>query len=151
MLAMACDSWNRHKSGEHALNEIAAVAVVVERNGKFLLTRRINPPYADQYGFPGGKLEPGETPEQAALRELREETGITGSTPQHLCQIMVPNVDGKPPFRLDVFRLGMTGGELSAGSDAREAGWYDLEEMRRMPVIGSTLDIAEDLSAPPAS
>ncbi|KFB10572.1 NUDIX hydrolase [Nitratireductor basaltis] len=146
MLAMACDSRpNRIK--EQALSEIAAVAVVAEKDGKFLLTRRMNPPYADQYGFPGGKVEPGETSGQAACRELLEETGIQGSAPQFICQIMVENVDGRPPFRLDVFRLTIFDGTLLAGSDAREAGWFSLEEMRQMPVIGSTLEIVEDLAS----
>ncbi|MFN3441149.1 MAG: NUDIX domain-containing protein, partial [Rhizobium rosettiformans] len=51
-----------------------ASSAIVERAGRFLLVRRGNPPAADLYAFPGGRSEPGETPEETALRELFEET-----------------------------------------------------------------------------
>jgi len=55
-----------------------AVGVLIKPNGEFLLTSR--PPgkvYEGYWEFPGGKLEPGETVEQALRRELQEEIGIT--------------------------------------------------------------------------
>lgn len=54
-----------------------AVGVLIDPQGRFLLTTR--PPgkvYAGYWEFPGGKLEPGETVEQALRRELHEELGI---------------------------------------------------------------------------
>ncbi|MGO7036614.1 NUDIX domain-containing protein, partial [Rhizobium ruizarguesonis] len=48
----------------------AASAAILERDGRFLLVLRRNPPSADMYAFPGGRAEPGETPEQTALREF---------------------------------------------------------------------------------
>lgn len=60
-----------------------AVGVLVARNGAFLLTSR--PPgkvYAGHWEFPGGKLEAGESVEQALRRELQEEIGVTiGAAP----------------------------------------------------------------------
>lgn len=55
-----------------------AVGILVDGEGRFLLTTR--PPgkvYADYWEFPGGKLEAGETVEQALRRELHEEIGVT--------------------------------------------------------------------------
>jgi 8-oxo-dGTP diphosphatase len=55
-----------------------AVGVLIDANGNFLLTSR--PPgkvYAGYWEFPGGKVEPGESIEQALRRELHEELGIT--------------------------------------------------------------------------
>ena len=55
-----------------------AVGVMIQADGRFLLTSR--PPgklYAGYWEFPGGKLEPGESVEQALRRELREEIGIS--------------------------------------------------------------------------
>ena len=59
----------------------AAIAVVIRHN-KVLLVCRGQEPNKGRWGFPGGKIEIGETIEEAALRELKEETGIQLSTDQ---------------------------------------------------------------------
>lgn len=52
-------------------------AAVIEKNGKILLAqRRQGDALGGKWEFPGGKLEPGETPEQCLRRELREEFGV---------------------------------------------------------------------------
>ena len=55
---------------------IAVVAGVLRREGRVLISRRIRGADVGRWEFPGGKLERGETPEQALRRELREELGI---------------------------------------------------------------------------
>ena len=53
------------------------VAAVIERAGNILIAQRKNEgPHALKWEFPGGKVEPGETPEAALRRELEEELGI---------------------------------------------------------------------------
>ena len=53
------------------------VAAAIERDGCYLAARRTRPAdVAGRWEFPGGKVEPGETDEQALVREIREELGV---------------------------------------------------------------------------
>ena len=69
-------------SDEPRLPVDVAVGVLIDAQGRFLLTTR--PPgkvYAGYWEFPGGKVEHGESIEQALRRELHEELGITTTAP----------------------------------------------------------------------
>jgi len=55
---------------------VPAVIAVIVHKGRTLLVRRANPPDAGLWGFPGGKIEFGETVKEAATRELLDETGV---------------------------------------------------------------------------
>lgn len=76
----------RQDAGSRAVVDVA-VGVLVKPDGKFLLTSRPKGKvYAGFWEFPGGKLESGETVEQALRRELHEELGI-GIGPAHLWRV----------------------------------------------------------------
>ena len=83
---MSASSADRPQDGQvDAARTLIAVAVV-EHESRFLIGQRSEKAVlAGRWEFPGGKVEPGETPEQAAVRECREETGlnvlVTGSYP----------------------------------------------------------------------
>jgi 8-oxo-dGTP diphosphatase len=69
-----------HARGERGMRPITEVAVgiLIDAHGRYLLTSRPEgKAYAGYWEFPGGKLESGETVEQALRRELEEEIGIT--------------------------------------------------------------------------
>ncbi len=78
MSVLVADGERPREGGADRKVVDVAVGVLVRPDGDFLLTSR--PPgkvYEHYWEFPGGKLEPGETVEQALRRELQEEIGIT--------------------------------------------------------------------------
>jgi ADP-ribose pyrophosphatase YjhB (NUDIX family) len=127
----------------------AASSAILERDGRFLLIRRMNPPSADLYAFPGGRAEPGETPEQTALREFFEETGIEARNPVLFATYdLNGDKDDDRHFFLSVFRVEADAStEAIAADDAADSGWYSIEEIRTLPVPPSVLECAEMLAA----
>jgi 8-oxo-dGTP diphosphatase len=64
---------------------LRVAAAVIEREGRVLIARRApGKAHAGLWEFPGGKIEPGETPEQCLARELREEFGVTCAIGAHI-------------------------------------------------------------------
>ena len=55
------------------MKTIRVVAAIIRDKGRIFATQRGYGPYKDGWEFPGGKIEPGETPEEALKREIREE------------------------------------------------------------------------------
>jgi len=129
----------------------AASSAILERDGKYLLVLRRNPPSADMYAFPGGRAEEGETPDQTALREFREETGITARNPQlfSVYDLKTHAADGRvnSHFYLSVFTVEADADAVAeAADDAAAIGWYSLDEIRRLPVPQSVLECVERLA-----
>jgi ADP-ribose pyrophosphatase YjhB (NUDIX family) len=103
------------------------VIAVVWRAGRVLLVRRHNPPNAWCWGFPGGKLEPGEPVLHAAERELREETGLRGTAVRAFDAVDVI-AEGVPPayhFLLVAVLVRAETGEPNAADDVDAAAWCD--------------------------
>lgn len=112
---------------------IPAVLAVVVNAGQVLLVQRANPPDAGLWGFPGGKVEYGETLLQAAERELLEETGIRA-----IAQAVIGAVDAwdrgdngelRQHFILIAVRCLWQSGMPVADDDALDARWVALDEM----------------------
>jgi ADP-ribose pyrophosphatase YjhB (NUDIX family) len=110
-----------------AARPVPAVIAVVWRRERVLLVRRHNPPNAFAWGFPGGKLEPGEPVLRAAERELREETGLIGTAVRAFDAVDVI-ADGDPPayhYLLVAVLVHADAGEPVAADDVDEAAWCD--------------------------
>lgn len=129
---------------------IDAVSVALLVGNRLLLVRRGQPPSQGQYAFPGGRVEPGEADADAARRELMEETGIEAPALAPLRQLMLHSERAGQPvrYRLVVYLGHAASVTPQAASDADEAGLFALDEIERLPVTGSTLEIARELLRP---
>lgn len=91
---------------------LEVVAAILERDGRVLIGRRgAKQSHPDQWEFPGGKVEPGETPAQALTRELKEELDIGGARGEEILRYEFA-YPGKSPIRLIFFRVTSYEGEL---------------------------------------
>lgn len=129
------------------VGEIPAVSVALLRGATVLLVRRGRAPSRGLYAFPGGRIEPGETIEQAARRELFEETGLAAGDLAVLAEVGVEGERDDRPVRyhLTVLTGTWVGGEAVAADDAEAAGWYGPDELEKLPVTLSVLEIAREL------
>lgn len=126
----------------------SASSAIVTRGDRMLLVRRKNPPSADMFAFPGGKAEPGETPAEAALRELQEETGIVARNPQLFATYdLKPETASGPAsshYFLSVFLVEADHmAKAVANDDATDPGWFTVDEIRNLPVPPSVLECCE--------
>jgi len=133
-----------------SVREIPAVSVAVVRDDRVLLVKRARPPSQGLYAFPGGKVETGETLEEAARRELFEETGLRATGFRPLIEIFIEGArEGHPAdYRLTVFGASYAGGEPQADDDAETADFYTLAEMKALPLVDSALAVADELLRP---
>lgn len=124
-----------------------AVSVAILHEGRVLLVRRGREPSKGSYAFPGGRVEAGEALEDAARRELLEETALTAGALAPLTTVIVSDRHGVPVFELTVFHGTDVSGVLAPGDDAEAAGWFDAVEMAALPVLDDVSAIAQALLA----
>lgn len=111
---------------------VPCVGVVCLRGDSVLLIRRGTPPRQGEWSLPGGRIEPGERAADAALRELREETGVAAEITG-----LIDVVDGLFPeagrhYVLIDYAARWLSGEPVAGDDAVEARFVALEEVETL-------------------
>jgi 8-oxo-dGTP diphosphatase len=90
---------------------VQVVAAILQNDGKILIGQRTpTQSHPLKWEFPGGKVEPGESPEQALARELEEELGISGASGD-LITLYHYTYPGKDPIELIFFRVRHFSGE----------------------------------------
>ena len=127
---------------------LAADAVIQFQEG-IVLIRRNNPPYQGCYALPGGFVERGETVEEAAIREAREETGLVIDLLGLVGVYSDPARDPRGHVVSAAF-LARGSGRLQSGSDARSAEVFPTEKLPKLAfdhdrIISDALHLAESL------
>jgi ADP-ribose pyrophosphatase YjhB (NUDIX family) len=121
---------------------LAVGAVVVDRNGRVLLIRRGRAPAAGAWTLPGGRIETGESPAAAVVREVREETGLRARVVSDLGPVTV-SADGILYLIHEHLLVCMADDVLCAGDDAAEARWASPSEVLELGVRGDARAVAE--------
>jgi 8-oxo-dGTP diphosphatase len=105
-------------------------AIISRQDKKVLIILRKHDPYAGKWAFPGGFMDMDETPEEAMVRELKEETYITGVA---LKQFKTYGALGRDPRGRTISTLFIgfiehsTEVKAKGGDDAAEARWFPLD------------------------
>ena len=122
-----------------------AVGAVVFNKQRVLLVRRGQPPSQGLWAIPGGSVEIGETLQEAAEREILEETGITirAAEPVYTFDAIERDATGKVRFHYVIIDLGADyiSGDPAAGDDALEARWVTAQEINDLSVSAPTLKL----------
>ncbi|MGB4101935.1 MAG: NUDIX hydrolase [Alphaproteobacteria bacterium] len=141
----ATQSARRGDSRHRPTRPWAGVVVLVFQEDKFLLTLRAKPPRAGIWGLPGGALNLGETVFQAAIREVREETGILCAPYASFTTVDVIEPSDSPTpdyhFLLAAVAAEWREGDVTPASDATDARWFDFGELNNVPHFPSTIEL----------
>jgi ADP-ribose pyrophosphatase YjhB (NUDIX family) len=132
------------------LGAIAVLCQAVDATPHVLLVQRGKAPNAGYWGFPGGHVELGETASEAALRELREETGIIAEPAGHLRNIDViqRDSDGRVErhYLLVATLCKNPTGTLQAADDAADAAWFPVASLGAsdLNLLDQVAEVARD-------
>jgi 8-oxo-dGTP diphosphatase len=111
-------------------NVLAAGAVPWRRDGDGRLeVAVVHRPKYDDWSLPKGKLDPGETPMMAAVREVTEETGLYAALGRYLGHVTYPVTGHRRLKRVDYWVANAIGGGFTAGSEVDQLRWYRVEEV----------------------
>ncbi len=109
-------------------------AIVVNANKEILLIQRGHEPFVGKWAFPGGRVDYGEEPANAVVRELVEETGLLGSCPKLFGVYGEPSRDPRTHNVSIVYQVEVEDiTTLNAGDDAKEAVFWSVEKIRSAP------------------
>ncbi len=112
---------------------IPCVGAILTAGERILLIRRGHEPEAGRWSLPGGRIEPGETDQQALVREVREETGLE-VIPGPLAGAVERPAPGGRVLEIRDYEATVAGGVLAAGDDADDARWFSVPELAVLPL-----------------
>jgi 8-oxo-dGTP diphosphatase len=141
-------------SWEYPERPCLGVSLAVFREGLVLLARRARPPFVGAFSLPGGLVEAGETLEDAALRELREEVRVDARIVAFNQYVESIDRDSQGKIRHHYVIVSFAGewisGDAAPGAEASEILWAapsELAALNGTPHLAAVVDAAEKLLA----
>ena len=132
--------------------EIAVVAAALrDASGRWLMQKRpAHKHHGGLWEFPGGKVEPGESPRAALVRELNEELTITASEDAMvlLATAADPLANGAVGIVISLYRVAVWRGCPAATEPGAELGWYTRNAIARLAVPPLDAVLARSLPGP---
>lgn len=124
------------------MKTIHVVAAIIEKDGQVLATQRGHGEFKDRWEFPGGKVEEGETPEEAIVREICEELDTTISVERYLCTVY----HDYPNFHLIMhcFICSVAKGEITL-NEHEAAKWLDRDSLWTVDWLPADIDVVKSL------
>lgn len=128
------------------LRPVPAVGVVCFRGDEVLLIQRGTPPRLGEWSLPGGRVEPGEPVQTAALRELKEETGVDAElvglvdVVDAIFENRAGNLITRHYVLID-YAARWRSGEPVAGDDAAKAQFFHQSDLSSLDLWDETLRV----------
>ena len=124
------------------MKRIEVVAGIIKDGDKIFATQRGYGEFKDGWEFPGGKMEPGETPQQALVRELKEELAIDVNVGEFLCTVDYDY----PTFHLTMhcFYCSVIGGELTL-LEHEASKWLKMTELHSVNWLPADVEVVAAL------
>lgn len=122
------------------MKTIKVVAAIIEKDGKIFATQRGYGNYKDWWEFPGGKIEAGETPEEALIREIKEELDTEIVVNDYLTTVEYDY----PEFHLsmDCFMCSILYGDLKL-LEHESAIWLPIDDMWHVNWLPADVQVVE--------
>ncbi len=119
---------------------IHVVAAIIRRGNEVFATQRGYGAYKDWWEFPGGKIEPGETPEEALIREIEEELATEITVDEFITTVEYDY----PEFHLimDCFWCSIANGELEL-LEHEAAKWLPLDNLRQVNWLPADVEVIQ--------
>jgi ADP-ribose pyrophosphatase len=130
-----------HKPKSPSAPKAAVGAIIIEK-GRVLLVKRKFPPKQGEWAIPGGSVNLGETLQEAAEREIEEETGLTikAKKPVYTFDLIERDPEGKILFHYVIvdLRADYISGDLLPADDVSDARWFAPDEIEGLEVTKNT-------------